>query len=459
MAIMGLSEKRRLRGGETDMTEGSISRHILLFALPLLAGNLFQQLYNMVDTWVIGNFASNEAFSAVGTVGPVINMLIGFFTGFSTGAGVVISQNFGAGRNDRVRDAVHTAMTLTFILSIIFTLLGVFMTPLMVRIMKTPAEVAPEQELYLRVYFAGFAGLLFYNMGAAILRAIGDSRRPFYFLVVCAVMNTVLDLVFVKNFGMGVFGVALATILSQAVSAILVIITLVRTDSCVKLSLRNLKISGDITKSIVKIGIPAAIQLSITAFSNVFVQSYINHFGADAMSGWTAYAKADQLMFLPMQSIALAATTFVGQNLGKGNEERARKGIWTALFCAFASTVVLMIPIIAFAPQITYFFNGKPEVVEYGTLLLRRLSPFYVLCCVNQVIGGALRGAGNSRAPMIIMLGSFVVFRQIYLFVVSNFICNEFMPIVAGYPAGWFVCSTLALIYYLRTPLDKNRLV
>lgn len=441
------------------MTEGSIFRHLMLFALPLLAGNLFQQLYNMVDTWVVGNFASNEAFSAVGTVGSVINMLIGFFTGLSTGAGVVISQNYGAGRYDRVKDTVHTAVVLTFILSIVFTAVGILMTPAMIRIMKTPAEVVPEQRTYLTVYFAGFAGLLFYNMGAAILRAVGDSRRPFYYLVVCAVMNTVLDVLFVKEFGMGVFGVALATIISQAVSAVLVIAALMRTDSCVKLSLKDLKMCRDITASIIKVGIPAALQLSITAFSNVFVQSYINHFGADAMSGWTTYSKADQLMFLPMQSIALAATTFVGQNLGRGDEKRARKGIWTALLCAFASTVILMIPLLVFAPQLTAFFNGKEEVVAYGTRLVHWLSPFYVLCCVNQVIAGALRGAGNSRAPMVIMLSSFVLFRQVYLFIMSHFICNEFIPIAMGYPAGWLVCSSLSMLYYLKTPLDKHRLV
>ena len=447
------------RTAETDMTRGGIVRHIILFALPLLAGNLFQQLYNMVDTWVIGNYASNEAFSAVGTVGPVCNTLIGFFTGFSTGAGVVISQNYGAGRLKEAQDASRTAITLTVLLSILFTIVGVLMTPLMIRLMKTPENVAPEQKIYLTVYFAGFSGLMLYNMGAAILRAVGDSKRPFYYLVVCAVMNTVLDLVFVKNLGMGVFGVALATILSQFVSAFLVIFALVRTQSCVRLNLRGKLIDPAITKSIVKIGIPAALQLSVTAFSNVFVQSYINQFGADAMAGWTAYAKADQVMFLPMQSIALASTTFVGQNLGGKDVTRARKGVKVSLLCAFASTLLLMAPVLIFAPQITAFFNSKEEVIYYGTILLRWLSPFYVLCCVNQVIGGSLRGAGNSRAPMIIMLGSFVLFRQIYLYIMSHFICNEFIPIAMGYPAGWLVCSSISMIYYLKTPLDKNRLL
>ena len=451
--------KTKERSTETDMTEGSIIRHIIVFALPLLAGNLFQQLYNMVDTWVIGNYASNEAFSAVGTVGPVINMLIGFFSGFATGAGVVISQNYGAGNLKRAQDTARTAISLTALFSILFTVVGVMMTPLMIRLMKTPADVAPEQKTYLTVYFAGFSGLMLYNMGAAILRAIGDSRRPFYYLMVCAVMNTVLDLVFVKNLGMGVFGVALATILSQFVSAILVLLALIRTKTCVRLTLHGKLIDIPITKNIIRIGIPAALQLSITAFSNVFVQSYINRFGADAMAGWTAYAKADQVMFLPMQSIALASTTFVGQNLGKKNVNRAKQGVRVSLLCAFISTVLLMVPVLFFAPQITAFFNSKTEVVYYGTLFLRWLSPFYVLCCVNQVIGGSLRGAGNSRAPMIIMLGSFVVFRQIYLFIMSRFICNEILPIAMGYPAGWLVCSAVSLLYYIKTPLDRNRLV
>ena len=362
---------------DVDMTKGNITRHLVNFALPLLLGNLFQQLYNMVDTWVVGNYVSNEAFSAVGTVGPVINTLIGFFLGLSSGAGVVISQYYGAGREEKVRQAVHTALMLTLALGVVFTAAGIAMTPLMLQLMKTPAEVAPEQAAYLRIYFAGVMGLLLYNMGSGILRAVGDSRRPFYFLVVSAVLNTVLDLLFVIKFHMGVEGVAYATIIAQAVSAVLTLWVLMGAEGGIRLELRALRFTWSVLRQIVAVGIPAALQMAITAFSNVFVQSYINYFGPDCMSGWTAYNKVDQLVILPVQSISMANTTFVGQNLGVGDTPRAKKGVRTSLWLSVAVTAVLLIPVLLFAPDLTAFFNSKAEVVSYGALLLRLLSPFY----------------------------------------------------------------------------------
>ena len=454
-SIRGLSLGRRK---DVDMTEGNITRHIISFALPLLIGNVFQQLYNTVDTWVVGNYVSNEAFSAVGTVGPIINMLIGFFMGLSSGAGVVISQYYGAKRNQEVHDTVHTAMVMTIVMGVAFTAIGLGMTPFMLRLMNTPDNVMPESTAYLTIYFSGILGLMVYNIGAGILRAVGDSQRPFYFLVVCAVLNTVLDLLFVLVFHMGVEGVALATVIAQSTSALLVVITLMKTDTCIKLRLRDLKINFAMLGKIFRVGIPAAIQMAITAFSNIFVQSYINYFGDNCMSGWTAYAKIDQLLFLPMQSIALASTTFVGQNLGCNQVERAKKGVSQALLIAIVSTVVLMIPVMAFASPVVAFFNGKAEVVEIGTMLLHWLSPFYVLCCFNQIYSGALRGAGNSRAPMIIMLSSFVAFRQVYLFIMAR-AWNEIIPIAMSYPAGWLLCSTLTAVYYHSVQLGKNRLV
>ena len=236
------------------------------------------------------------------------------------------------------------------------------------------------------------------------------------------------------------------------------IITLLRTDTCIKLRIRDLKIHWLMLKKIFRVGIPAAIQMAITAFSNIFVQSYINYFGDNCMSGWTAYAKVDQLLFLPMQSIALASTTFVGQNLGNNMVDRAKKGVRISLIIAASATCIMMIPVMLFASPIVAFFNSKPEVVQIGTMLLHWLSPFYVLCCFNQIYSGALRGAGNSRAPMIIMLASFVVFRQVYLFIMAR-ICNEIIPIAMSYPAGWLLCSTLTTIYYHKAKLGKSRLV
>ena len=446
------------RRKDVDMTSGNIVRHIFSFALPLLVGNIFQQLYNTVDTWVVGNFVSNEAFSAVGTVGPIINMLIGFFMGLSAGAGVVISQYYGAKREEDVSRAVHTSVVMTLIIGAVFTFIGIGMTPFMLRLMKTPPEVLPESTAYLTIYFSGLMGLMLYNIGSGILRAVGDSQRPFYFLVVCAILNTVLDLLFVLVFHMGVEGVALATILSQGVSAILVMITLLRTGGCIRLSVKKLRLHFDMLKKIVRVGIPAALQMAVTAFSNIFVQSYINYFGADCMSGWTAYAKVDQLLFLPMQSISLASTTFVGQNLGRNQPERARQGVTVALKMALCATVIMMIPLLIFAAPIVSFFNDKPQVIEYGAMLLRWMSPFYVLCCFNQIYSGALRGAGNTKAPTIIMLSSFVLFRQIYLYVMSG-ICNEIIPIAMSYPAGWLLCSSLTTLYYHKVKLGKTRLV
>lgn len=453
---------KRLFGGrrkDVDMTSGNIFRHLFLFAMPLLIGNIFQQLYNMVDTWVVGNYVSDEAFSAVGTVGPITYLLIGFFLGFSSGASVVISQFYGAKRYDKVRDAVHTAIVMTFLLGIVFTVIGVLMVPLMLTLMNTPDSVRPEATEYLTIYFAGILGLMIYNMGSGILRAIGDSKRPFYFLVVSAVTNIVLDLLFVLKFNMGVAGVALATVIAQALSAILVMLTLFRTSSCVKVSFAYLRLNKEMLSKIVKLGIPAALQMAITSFSNIFVQSYINYFDKFAMGGWTAYSKIDQLILLPMQSISLASTTFVGQNLGIGNEKRARKGVSTALLMAVASTVILMVPVMIFAPQAVWFFNKEPEVIEFGTLFIRWLSPFYVLSCANQIYAGALRGSGNTKAPMVIMLISFVAFRQVYLFVMKNFISNTILPISMSYPAGWLLCSTLMFIYFRRADLSKSRLV
>ena len=443
---------------DVDMTQGSVFKHLFLFSLPLLAGNLFQQLYNLVDTWVVGNYVSNEAFSAVGTVTPIINMLIGSFMGLSSGAGVVISQYYGAKRYDRVRDAVHTAIAMTAILAVAFTTIGIWMTPTMLRFMKTPAEVMPNSTAYLTIYFSGMAGLMFYNMGAGILRAVGDSTRPFYYLVVTAGINVALDLLFVIKFHMGVEGVAYATIIAQGISAALTVITLMRSATCVQLDPKRLRLHLDILKKIVRVGIPAALQMALTAFSNVFVQSYINQFGPDCMSGWTAFHKIDQFIFLPVQSLGLAATTFVGQNLGSEKPERARAGVSTAIRMGIAATVVIGCVVMLNAPHLIIFFNDKPEVVTYGTLFLRQITPFYLLCCFNQIYAGALRGAGDTRAPMVIMLCSFVGFRQLYLYVVSRFISNTVLAIGMGYPAGWLMCTVCISTYYHRNKLNRSKL-
>lgn len=460
-AIKNLFHRKSTK--DVDMTQGSIWRHLVMFAFPLLIGNLFQQLYNTVDTWVVGNYVSNEAFSAVGAVAPVVNMFIGSFTGLASGAGVVISQYYGAGRQEDVKKSVHTAVSFTLILCVIFTILGLLVTPIMLGILDLHSSCHDEATTYLTIYFAGITGLLIYNMGAGILRAIGDSKRPFYFLLVSAILNTVLDLLFVLKFNMGVEGVALATVIAQGVSAILVIVTLLCTKSCVKVAIRDLCLRWQILKKIFRVGIPAALQMAVTSFSNTFVLSYITHFDAGLAipcytSGWTAYLKIDQVLFLPMQSLSLAATTFVGQNLGAGQVARAKKGVTCSMLLAIASTILLMIPILIWASSIVSFLNADPAVIEYGSLFLYWLTPFYVLCSFNQVYASALRGSGNSLAPMIMMLTSFVGFRQLYLFIMSR-VCNEIIPIVMCYPIGWILCSLLTGIYYHRTSLTKKKLI
>ena len=449
-----------MKKGEKDMTKGAILPQILLFAVPLILGQLFQQLYNTFDTWCVGNFVGKNSFSAVGTVGSITNMLIGFAGGFSTGAGVVISQYYGSGDKENVRKSVHTFILFMFILSIALSLLGVALTPFLIKIIKAPPEVAKEEYIYLTIYFSGISGLLLYTMGSAIFRAVGNSKLPFIFLVVSACLNIIMDLVFVIVLKMGTSGVALATIISQAISALLVLGALKITQSQVSFKFRELKINWKILSRIIFIGLPSAIQMAVTAFSNVFVQSYINKFGADVMGGWTAYNKVDQIIFLPMQCMGLAAMTFVGQNYGAGNIKRAKRGADISLLSALTSTLILVVPVITLAPHVvTFFINGEDDVIKYGTLFLRMLSPFYLLCCFNQVYSNALRGIGRSKEPMYVMLFSFVVARQIYLFVVSRFISNTIIPIAFGYPFGWLLCSTIITItYFISFRKEEKRL-
>lgn len=453
--MFGIRKQNAVSRHSMDMTQGNITRQLISFAFPLLIGNLFQQLYNTVDTWVVGNFVSDNAFAAVGSMGPIVNMFIGFFLGFSAGAGTLISQNFGAKNEDAIEKLVHTSMIMTLVMGLAFTLIGHLFTPLLLDFAKIPEAVRPEARTYLSIYFTGILGLVFYNMGAAILRAVGDSKRPFYFLVVCAVMNTVLDLLFVLGFGMKVEGVAWATVISQAISAILIVISLMRTDSCIRLQLKKLQINRHLLGRIVALGVPSALQVSITSFSNIFVQSYINFFGPNCMSGYTAYSKIDMLLFLPAQSVSLATTTFVGQNLGCGQVKRARKGVTNSILLSAGVTAVLMIPVLIFSGDVVRFFTSQEESIRYGTLFLRYITPFYLLTCFTQVYASALRGAGNTRAPMVIMISSYVLFRQAYLAIMS-LICNEVIPIAMGYPAGWILCCTIFMIYYYRTPLDRH---
>lgn len=439
-----------------NMTEGNIWMHLILFALPLLIGNLFQQLYNTVDSIVVGNFVSKTALAAVGSTDNIINTIIGFFSGLATGAGVVISHSFGSGDKKALHRAVHTTIMLTFVLSIFFTIAGLLLAPLFLKLMATPEDVLPEASAYLKIYFAGVSGLMIYNMGSGILRAVGDSRRPLYILIVCAVTNIVLDLVFVVYLGAGVEGVAYATIISQWISAILVLVILTKEQSDYRLVWKDLRIDKRTTLSILRIGFPAGLQMAITSFSNVFVQSYINQFGSSCMAGWTTYGKLDKFCLLPIQSLGLSITTFVGQNLGAKKMERARKGTAYAVILSIGAALILMMPVMAAAPMLATLFTNDPEVIAYGVWFIRLMMPFYVAISFNQILGNALRGAGNSVVPMILMMSSFIVFRQIYLFAISH-IYNTITSVALGYPFGWILCSVLLMIYYWKVGLTVKK--
>ena len=440
-----------------DMTAGTIWKHIVLFAIPLLIGNFFQQLYNTVDSVVVGNFVSSQALAAVGSTGPVINTLVGFFMGMSSGAGVVISHYFGAQDQDKLHRAIHTTVLLTFLLGAVFTIVGILMVPFMISFMRTPADVVQESTQYLRIYFAGVSALMVYNMGSGILRAVGDSRRPLYFLCISSVLNIIFDLLFVVGFGMGIEGVAYATILSEFISAVMVLWVLTATRDVYRLVWHELCLSPEILKKICIIGIPAGLQMAVTSFSNVFVQSYINRFGSSCMAGWTSYSKVDQFVILPMQSLSLSATTFVGQNLGAHDDSRAHKGMKTSLYLSLAVTILLSVFINIAATPLILLFTEDMEVLRFGRIFLHFMSPFYVCCCFNQIHAGALRGAGDANGPMVIMLSSFVIFRQIYLAVTTHMIGGIY-PVAFAYPAGWILCSILMFIYYRHAGKKRHYL-
>lgn len=436
-----------LRRRDRDMTDGNIAKLLIAFSIPLLIGNIFQQLYNTVDSIIVGNYVSKQALAAVGCTGPIINALIGLFAGLSSGAGVVISQFYGAKDDEKLHSSVQTAIGLTLIMCVVITAMGVLLTPAMLRMMDTPADVFPEAAEYLRIYFWGISGMMIYNIGAGILRAVGDSTRPLYFLIFSAVMNTILDVVLVRNCAMGIAGAAVATIISQALSALLVMGLLSRAKTAYRVELLKIKMSGRILRKICDIGIPSALQLAITAFSNIFVQSYINRFESSCMAGWTAYNKIDSFAMLPMMSLSIAISTFVGQNLGAGKLERAHTAPKYGLIMGLTFMAVMLVPLMLFAPVLTRLFNSEPEVVQFGTLFIRMISPFYIAFAINQVYLGALRGAGDTRSAMFITLGSFVVFRQIYLFIAYR-LGGGITAIALGYPAGWALCSALLLAYY-----------
>ena len=431
-----------------DMTEGPILRLLIAFALPLMLGNVFQMLYNTVDSVIVGNFVSKQALAAIGATTMIVNLFVFFFNGFSIGAGVVIGQYFGARDMEKLHDAIETTMAATFILSLLFSLLSIVIVDPMLRMMSTPEDVFHDASVYLHIYLGGIAGLLIFNMGSGVLRAVGDSTRPLYFLIFTSLLNIALDLFFVLVLKMGVAGAAVATIISQFTSAALILVLLSRTRDIYRLEWRELKIKWPILHRVFAIGLPAAVQSVITAFSNVFVQGYINVFGSDVMAGWSSYNRLDQFIMLPMQSMAMSATTFVSQNIGAGNDRRSDRGTVAALGLTCAVTGSIIALLVAYAPGAVRLFSPDEAVIRYGVLFIRTNVVFLLFNCINHVLAGALRGRGDSRGPMIIMLASFVALRQIYLFVVTHFIANTPKIVGIGYPVGWVSCCAAELLYF-----------
>ncbi len=432
-----------------DMTTGNIWKQLIVFMIPLLVGNIFQQFYNTIDSVVVGNYVGKDALAAVTSTSPISIMLVGFFMGMSTGAGVVVSQYFGAKDTKSLRRSVHTAIMLTIILGILFMIIGYLITPVMLKFMDTPDSVMNDADKYLKTYFLGILGLMLYNMASGILRAVGDSKTPLYVLIFSSIMNIILDLLFVIVFKLGVFGVALATIIAQFLSSFVVLFILFRSKDVYSLRIRELCLDFDIFKKIVKIGFPAGIQTAIVSFSNVFVQSYINHFGADAAAAWGVYTRIDAFAILPLQSMGLSITTYVGQNAGANKKKRINDGIKIALVIAVLITTIICVPLVIFAPTIASLFNKETLVIAYAATFIRVNEFFDIVACTNQIHAGALRGVGNAIVPSIVMIFSFVVFRQIYLKIVSM-LTSSIIPIAWGYPAGWICCSIILFIYFKR---------
>ncbi len=439
-----------------DMTQGSIVKQLIQFSLPLMLGNVFQMLYNTVDSVVVGNFVGTQALAAVGSTTMIVNIMVFFFNGFATGASVVIARRFGARDQQQLHTAVQTTMATTFVLAVFFTVIGLIGVEPMLRLMATPEDVFGEAAIYLRIYIAGFSGLVIYNMCSGILRAVGDTTRPLYFLILTSVLNIVLDLFFVLKLHMGIAGVAYATIISQFVSAGLTLLLLSSTRDIYRLNWKGLSINTQVLGQIVAVGLPAAIQSVITSFSNVFVQSYINAFGSQCMAGWSAYNKLDQFILLPMQSLAMAATTFVSQNIGANQQKRASKGTVASVSLSLGVTAVIILAVCIFAAPAITLFTPDEAVIEFGVLFVRTNFVFLLFNCVNHVLAGALRGRGDSTAPMAIMLITFVGLRQIYLFVVTRFVANTPALVGFGYPVGWMACCIIEVAYYFIRWGRKN---
>ena len=428
------------------MTEGVIWKQILAFSLPLLVGNLFQQLYNTVDSIVVGNYVSSQALAAVGTSNSLINLIIGMFLGISVGAGVIISQYYGAKNHRKLSWAVHTCIALSISGGLGMIVLGVWLSPITLVWMNTPADVLADSTTYLRIYFCGSLFNIVYNMGSGILRAVGDSKRPLYYLIASSLTNVVLDLLFVLAFHWDVAGVAIATIISQGVSAVLVMWNLMRTKEPYRVEIKSIRIDKRMMKRVLMVGIPSGIQQSIISLSNVIVQSNINVYGSAAMAGFGSYSKVEGFIMLPLQTTCMSATTFTGQNIGAKKYDRVKKGIIQGMIMSAIYTVAVSLVLYFFGGEVLKIFSSEPDVIRFGQEAIGIIVPFYLTMTVHQIIMGTLRGAGKTFVTMLIGVGNMCILRMIYINCLVPFF-PSFHAVVLCYPITWITTMLMDVLY------------
>lgn len=440
------------------MLQGSISRSIVKFAVPLFFGNLFQQLYNTADSLIVGNKLGDEALAAVSSTGMLIFLLIGFFQGIGLGAGVVVSQFFGAKDRNNLRKSVHTYLFASLVIGAFLTVAATLFAPQILVWMGTPEDVMPDAVEYIRVYFLGSLGLVMYNACMGIMQAVGDSKHPLYYLMISSVINVVLDLILVVGFGFGVWAAALATIVSQFFSVLLCILRLMRSKEDYSISVKELLPDGRMLKMILRIGLPSGVQNSIIAFANVVVQSNINCFGKMAMAGCGAYSKIEGFAFLPITSFTAAITTFVGQNLGAGNRDRVRKGARFGLLASMVIAEIIGLLFYVFAPVLICAFTREPQAVAFGVQKARVCALFYCLLAATHGFASVLRGAGKSLVPMLTMLLCWCIIRVSFLWVMVP-ITESIDAVNWVYPLTWTLSTITLFLYYLFADWTKSSIV
>lgn len=428
------------------MTDGNIWKLLIIFSIPLILGNLLQQMYNTADSIIVGNFVGSNGLAAVGSGTALINLIIAFSQGSAVGAGVIVSQNLGARDKQKTKLAVHTAMCIAIILGVILSAIGVIFSRDLLVWMKTPKSVLKDSVLYLQIYCGGLIFNVIYNMATGILNAAGNSKRPLIYLAIASVTNITLDLVFIKALKWGVKGAAIATDISQALSCVLAVGYLLRVNSDYKLIIKELKIHGNTAKQIIRVGLPTAIQNMVISFSNVLVQSSVNSYGATAMAGYAAYLKIDGFNILPVLSISMAVTTFTGQNVGAKKPDRIKKGMWTALIMGVVYTVIIGVVILLTSHTVLGLFTKDNEVITYGQLAMKYFCPFYFLLGILNILAGTVRGAGKGVPPMLILLFSMCIFRILWIKIALPFY-STIDGVFILYPISWFVGMVLMIIY------------